>query len=254
MENSFKHIAGLKKILLDINKKANKLPESKRVYNPQTGNNIIRFDNINSSKPTRVTDKQKYLLQLLVLSNCIRRIDYYELTPQLRKKYADNNDFRAYIYEVLDIRYSKFDKLRNIKKDKPLNYPALCLMTDVKTSNEVFKRFTVNKGFYYFKPESLEVIVNYVWKYHTVTLTDLAEFYLDHITIKPSVYGKIETPTRDEQLTYIIDMLKALNELGWWKKYDLAIKKNANVRRHKLPVHGNTEVFTEEKRTNKKIA
>ncbi|MDC2815429.1 hypothetical protein PO181_00220 [Leuconostoc suionicum] len=252
MENSFKHISGLKKTILDINKRANAIPESKRVYNLKTGNNLIRFDNLNSSKPIRVTEREKYLLQLLIISKCIRRIDYYEISPELRKRYADNNDFRAYIYEILDIENSRFDRLRAIKKDRPLNYSALCLMTDVKTGNEAFKRFTVNKGFYYFRPDSLEVIANYVWKYHTVTLTDLANFYLDHITIRPSVYGKIEVLTRDDQLTYIIDMLKALNELGWWKQYDLTIKKNANVRRNKLNVHGNTLVFIEEKRTIKK--
>jgi len=249
MENSFKHITGLKKTLLSINKTANKLPESRQAYHTLTGNYLIRYDTINSSSPIKVSDREKYLLQLLILSNCIRRVSFYDLPLKAQRKYARANDYRAYIYEILDLRHARFDRLRNIKKDMPLNYSALCLTESIEVANQVFKRFTTYKGYYYFEPDSIELIANYVWKNHTATLHDVANLYLDNLLIEPKIYGKKLPLNSDEALAYIISMLKALSELGWWKKYDISIKRNGQLRRNKLPnVNGNTLVITEDKR------
>ena len=249
MENSFKHITGLKKTLLSINKTANKLPELRQAYHTLTGNYLIRYDTISSSSPIKVSDREKYLLQLLILSNCIRRVSFYDLPLKSQRKYARANDYRAYIYEILDLRHARFDRLRNIKKDMPLNYSALCLTESIEVANQVFRRFTTYKGYYYFSPDSLELIANYVWKNHTATLDDIANFYLDNLLIEPKIYGKKVSLNRDEAVAYIISMLKALSELGWWKKYDISIKRNGQLRRNKLPnVNGNTLVITEDKR------
>lgn len=253
MENSFKHITGLKKTLLTINKSANKLPESRQTYRTSTGNYLIRYDTINSTTTSKVSDREKYLLQLLILSNCIRRVSFYDLPLKAQRKYARANDFRAYIYEILPLRNARFDRLRKIKKDRPLNYSALCLIEDVELANQVFKRFTTYKGYYYFSPDSLELIANYVWTKHTATLNGIANFYLDNMLIRPKIYGKNMPLNRDEEVAYIISVLKALNDSGWWKKYDINIKRNGQLRRNKLQdVNGNTLVITEEKRKIKK--
>ncbi len=249
MENSFKHIAGIKKTLLTINKSAIKIPESRQKYHTSTGNYLIRYDTINSTGTSKVSDREKYLLQLLILSNCIKRVSYYDLPLKIQQKYARANDFRAYIYEILPLRNARFDRLRKIKKDTPLNYSALCLIEGVGLANQVFKRFTTYKGYYYFSPDSLELIANYVWTKHTATLNDIANFYLDNMLIRPKIYGKNMPLSRDEEVTYIIGVLKALNNSGWWKKYDINIKRNGQLRRNKpQDVNGNTLVITEEKR------
>ena len=95
MENSFKNISGLKKMLLEINKVAQSIPEQQQLYNPVTGRNIIRYDNIRTAQATRVSDREKYLLQLLVIVGAIRRVSIYELPEGLKQKYVQNNDFRA---------------------------------------------------------------------------------------------------------------------------------------------------------------
>lgn len=251
MENSFKHITGLKKTLLTINKSAIKIPESRQTYHTNTGNYLIRYDTINSTN--KVSDREKYLLQLLILSNCIRRVSFYDLPLKIQRKYARANDYRAYIYEILPLRIARFDRLRKIKKCTPLNYSDLCLIEGVELANQVFKRFTTYKGYYYFSPDSLELIANYVWTKHTATLNDIANFYLDNMLIRPKIYGKNMPLNRDEEVTYIISVLKALNDSGWWKKYDINIKRNGQLRRNKLQdVNGNTLVITEEKRKIKK--
>lgn len=251
MENSFKNISGLKKMLLEINKVAKGIPEQQQLYNPVTGRNIIRYDNIRTTQATRVSDREKYLLQLLVIVGAIRRVSIYELPEGLKQKYVQNNDFRAYLYEVMDMRNAKFYRLRALKKDKQLHYSVVRLIYGRYVADEAFKRFTPN-GYYYFDSESLEDIVNYIWASHTATIEEVAEWYLKYHRVDPELSGKLSEWTYDQELKYIIDMLRALDDVGYWKKYDIKIKQNSKVRRHKRQdLNGNKLVFTEEKTTQK---
>lgn len=254
MENSFKHIKGLKKLLIDINKKALDTPKDEQKFHINTGNNLIRYDTFNTLNSEKISDREKYLLQLLIIANVIRRVNIIELPEIIRKQYAENNDFRVYMYQILNVENARFDRLRDVKKDKPLNYPALCIVTSPDVANQAFKIFTPSKDNYYFSKESMNIIVDYIYKVKTATLKDITEYYLENMTKPPKLYGKRSNDINYEYwIKYVYNMIKSLGDLGYWRQFDINMKQNSKVRRNKLNnVHGSTLVLTKEKRAIKK--
>lgn len=241
MANSFWNVKGLKRLLKDLTTFAIK---NKPYRYPKHGGGVLVYID------RETTDEEKHLLNLLALTNCIKKSSISDLTSDYGQMLHIKGKNKLPVFELLDLKYARFDRLRQIKANEPLNYSVVRLLFGKETANNVFTEFIMTSGQRYYDLYSLEGVVNYIWKTKTATLDDVAEFMVSHY--KPQcLFGKYKQCSKDKEIAYIKQMFKSLDDVKWWRHYDIKIKMNSKVRRNRLAVNGNTLVFTEEKTTQK---
>lgn len=241
MKNAFRYIKGLKRLLKDLTTFAIK---NKPYRYPKNGGGLLVYID------REITDEEKYLIDLLALTDCIKNTSISDLTSDYRQMLHIKGKNKLPVFELLDLRGARFDRLRQIKANEPLNYSVVRLLFGKETANNVFTEFIMVNGQRYYDSATLEGVANYIWKTKTATLDDVAEFLMAHYEPK-CLFGKYKQWPKDKEIAYIKQMFKVLDDVKWWKKYDIKIKMNSKVRRNRLAVNGNTLVFTEEKTTQK---
>lgn len=197
----------------------------------------------------------KKLIRLLLLAGAISRVTYKELTLNCKSMYRryETSIFQAmnHIYIINDLENSHFERLKGLQ-DIDLSYTATAIVFDPFIAEEMFKQFTNKNEHWQVSHQIMNEIVEYVKSQKVITLKDVAQ-YQNSMFVTPFCNSKFwEDKTEKERCDFYINLYKNLEQLKWWRQYDIKIKSNSKVRYNKLDVHGNVLVMSYEKRTNKK--
>lgn len=196
-------------------------------------------------------DTIKKLIRLLLLTGAISRVTYKELTTNCKSMYRkyETSIFQAMnqIYIINDLQDSHFERLTGIQ-DIDLSYTATAIVFNPDITEETFKQFTDKNEHWQVSQQVMNEVVEYMKSKKVVTLKDVAQ-YQNSIFITPFGNSNFwETKTEKERCDFYISLYKDLEQLKWWRQYDISIKPNSKVRYNKLDVHGNVLVMSYVKR------
>jgi len=185
----------------------------------------------------------KHLLRLLILSECIQRVEYKELSHTQKLNY-NNKPLKVFqalnmIYKLNDLRNSKFERLKGMNKE--FNYTVLSAIFCRDLANQVFKEFTPRNDHFLIADESLLDVVDYIKENKIISL-DSVSAWQDKQFLEP--YDPIKNGTKmGDSKKFYVDTYKKLDDFNYWKKFNIKIFRNSKTRKRIKDLHGNALVF-----------
>ena len=247
MKNYLEHIKYLKPLLNYLQRK--QLQQLKYKMTDDVVVRVTLFDiklNAFNGTKTKPSDETiKHLLRLLILSECIERVGFDELSDSWQKTYNNYSlvifQSMNMIYRINDLRDAKFERLKGLG-EKRFNYTILSLFFDEKIANKVFKEFTPHNEHYLITEQSMADVVDYVKEHKSVDLESVSVWQNKQF-IKP--YDPIRNDLKvGNNTNFYIETYKNLNNFKYWGKQKIKLLKNSEAKNKIKGLHGSKLILT----------
>ncbi|GDZ84478.1 hypothetical protein LCIT_17200 [Leuconostoc citreum] len=235
----FRHDSKLKSVFLELQR-------IDTHYYDLSGNLIIYVNG-------KYAEKNRIWLKKLLLTECITRVSSSEISDYTKKRMINNYRYGIdyNIYTINRIDPVKFERLKLIKGEAINNYPVICLLLGKNLGAKVFKHFISTKCVErYYTKESLEVMSNLVWLKGSVPINILAKFFIEHNNYHSSPSVEFEWSYEKEK-AYIISTIKALDNIGYWRNYDLEIRYCRDIQPKMVDINPNQLLITNMKQKSR---